>query len=134
MRRVRGDSRIVADEAIPLPRSWKFITSESQLQVAVSARDFVRYKLIYGFIGSISTANDMQDTETPLHVQVVAKLTFRYGSSIEERYDSHIYVRINAFASKACLDKSFECLTLGTPVCGVIDATDSSYKSAQLLG
>ena len=76
----------------------------------------------------------MEDTTTPLHVQIVAKLTFKYGSSDSERQHSHVFVRINAFASRACLGKSFEALTLGMPAKGLIDGTDGDYKSAQLIG
>ena len=76
----------------------------------------------------------MEDTATPMLVQIVAKLAFKYGQTAEERWHSHVLVRINAFSSRACLDKSFEPISLGTPVRGIIEVTDSEYGSAQLIG
>ena len=74
----------------------------------------------------------MEDTMTPIHLQVVVKLSFKYDE--ENRKSSHVFLRVNAFSSRACIDKSYDTLTLGTPVVGVLDLTDSTYKSAQLIG
>lgn len=134
MRRVRGDATLVPGKAIPLPPRWKFVTDTSQLQIAIPSSALSRFKLIYGFVGSISEPKDMDETTTPLLAQIVVKLAFKYGDTAEEKQDSHVYVRINAFSSKACLDRSFDTLVLGQPVCGIIEATDSDYRSAQLMG
>ena len=76
----------------------------------------------------------MEDTSTPFAAQVVVMLSFRYGDTADERYDSFIYARVNAFSSRACLNKSFEPVPVGTPVVGLLDITKSDYKSAQLIG
>ena len=76
----------------------------------------------------------MEDTLTPWHIQVVAELAYRYGNKEAEGRDSYVYVRINAFASRALLDRNYEAFTLGAPAKGLLEATDSDYKSAQLIG
>ena len=76
----------------------------------------------------------MEGTATPLHLQVVVKLAYKFGSEAEEYKYSHIYARVNAFASTASLNKSFECVGLGTPIQGILELTDSKYNSAQLVG
>ena len=76
----------------------------------------------------------MEDTATPMALQVVAKLSFRYGQTADEKVDSYVVVRVNAFASKACVGRSFEPISLGTPIKGIVEVTDSDYGSAQLLG
>ena len=125
MRRIRGDSKLTPDVAIPLPSGRRFVTEKQQLQVAVRGRDFARYKMIYGFAGSISDAKDMAEKSTPLLLHVIAKLAYRYGISSGGRQDSYVYVRIGAFSSRACIDKSVGNLALGAPIFGFIDGSES---------
>ena len=90
--------------------------------------------LFLGFIGSIADAKEMEDTVTPLQIHVVCKLSFRYGTSDSERKNSHIFVMVNAFSSRACIDRSFEPIHIGMPVRGVLELTESGCCSAQLVG
>ena len=76
----------------------------------------------------------MEDTCTPIQLQVVVKLSFRFGKTANERQNSFIFARVNAFSSRAGLDRCFEPVTLGSPVKGVLELTGSSYESAQLVG
>ena len=76
----------------------------------------------------------MEETCTPLHLQVIAKLNFRFGKTAKEDEDSFILARINAFSSKCCLDRSFESIALGTPIKGILELTRGTYESAQLVG
>ena len=87
-----------------------------------------------GYIGEAKSSKTTEDTSTPLRLQVVAKLPYRFGKTEAETKDSHIFVRVNAFASRACLDKSFDCVKLGSVVCGIWGNTSSTYHSAQLVG
>ena len=75
----------------------------------------------------------MEDTATPVILQVVIKLPYRYGNTEAERRDSFMLARVQAFASRALLDKSFDTVALGAPVCGLLDTTAPDYKSAQLV-
>ena len=76
----------------------------------------------------------MIDTATPLHLQVVDKLAYRYGDTAAERKGPNEFVRINAFASRACHAESFESISRGTPIRGIIDLEDIDYRPAQLIG
>ena len=76
----------------------------------------------------------MEDAANPMLIQVVAKLAFRYGKTADEWKNSFVFVRINAFAAKARIGKSFETLSLWAPVRGVVELTDSEYGSSQLVG
>ena len=92
-----------------------------------------RYKTIFGFVGSMTDTASL-DTLTPVQLQIVAKLAFRYGNTPAEWKDSFVLVRINAFNSRAYLGKCFSSVTMGTPVMGVIQGTKSDKHSAQLVG
>ena len=70
----------------------------------------------------------------PLHIQVATKIAFLFGSSGEERINSHIFVRADAFSSRACLDRSFGPLHIGMPVRGVLELAERGYCSAHLVG
>ena len=124
----------VPEKAVPIPASWEFSTECRQLQVSFAASDLPRFRVIYGFLGSTSDCPDMEDTCAPLQLQVVAKFPYKFGKTSAETQHSHIYARVNTFSSRALLDKPFEALTLGTPIRGILDVTDSRYGSAQLLG
>ena len=76
----------------------------------------------------------MEDTSTPVAIQVVLKLPFRFGATSDERKDSWAFARVSAFSSRVALDKSFDVVTLGTPIRGVLEVTKSDYSSAQLIG
>ena len=65
--------------------------------------------------------------------QGVSKLVYRYGEKSDEWEDSFVSVRIDAFASKACLCKSFGTISLVAPIRGVTELTDSEYGSAHLV-
>ena len=110
------------------------IEENHQLQLAVGRRELPNYKLVYGFVGSMEDSKLMEDTCTPVILQVVVKLPYRFGKTEAEFRDSWVFARVNAFASRACLAKSFEAVTLGTPITGVLDCTNSDYRSAQLVG
>ena len=87
-----------------------------------------------GFIGHMENHKTMEGAVTPLLLQAVLKLAYRYGKTEAGRKDSYIYVRVNAFPSRACLSKSFEPLYVGMPIAGVLGLTESGYNSAQLVG
>ena len=76
----------------------------------------------------------MEGAATPLHLQVVVKLAYKFGTTADEYKYSPIYARANAFASRASLNKSFECVGLGAPTQCILDITDSKYNSAQPIG
>ena len=76
----------------------------------------------------------MEGTATPLHLQVVVKLAYKFGDEAEEYKCSHIFARLNAFASTSSLNKSFDCIGLVTPIQGILELIDSKYNSAQLVG
>ena len=133
MKYVRGRD-VRADTVIPVPSDWLFSKNGKQRQLDFPKRDAARFRVVYGFLGAMSGAPDMEDTCTPLHLQVIAKLWYKFGKKAAEKHWSHIFVRINAFSPRACLDKSFEALTLGAPIRGILEITDSHYGSAQLIG
>ena len=76
----------------------------------------------------------MEGAATPLHLQVVVKLAFKYGVSAEEYKHSFAYARVNAFASSDSLNKSFDCVGLGSPIQGILELTASGYNSSRLIG
>ena len=86
----------------------------------------------FGFVGSIEESKKMEGAATPLNLQIVAKLSFKFGKKAEEMQNSFAYARVNAFASRACLNESFDSLGLWTPVQGPLDVTASDYNSDQL--
>ena len=91
------------------------------------------FPLFSGYVGALEDSPAMQDTATPFTAQIVTKLPFRYGKTEAERQDSYVFVRIQAFSSRACLGKSFDTVALGTPIRGVLDITTGDYNSAQLV-
>ena len=123
-----------APKIAPIPARWSFSQPKKQLQLSIHADDLPRCNLCYGFIGHIADAPAMEDTCTPLHLQVVVKLAYRFGETARGDADSFALVRVNAFSSKAALGRSFESLALGAAVKGILDLTKGSCDSALLVG
>ena len=70
----------------------------------------------------------------PRHLKIVANIPVRFGKTANGRQNSFIFARVNAFSSNACLGKISEPISLGAPVRGVPELTDSTYGSALLVG
>ena len=117
--------------SIPLPDGWSFDRKHSQLLLEHSPASFAEFRALFGYVASIGDA-ESTDTDSPFLFQVVAKLFFRYGTSPAELVGSFVFARVNAWSSKAVLDRSFEAVCLGMPVQGLLTPTDSKYASAQL--
>ena len=92
---------------IPLPGEWTFVADRNQLQVQVSEIDAPRYQTAYGYVGPSISATASVGTSTPSLLQIVVQLDFKYGSSIFETDHSYIFVRINAYCSRACANGDF---------------------------
>ena len=72
---------------------------------------------------------------TPSQLQVVSKAPWLFGASTSETEDSYIFVRIQAFLSKAVFAHApAVCLRVGLPVVGFLEPSSGSAKSAQLVG
>lgn len=119
------------EEVIPLPAGWPFDRDRKQLLLEPNAADFCDFRAAFGFVASIGEAKSA-DTDSPFLLAIVAKLFPRYGFSHREASGSFAFARVNAFSSKAVLDRNFEAARLGTPVRGLLAPTDSTYASAQL--
>ena len=76
----------------------------------------------------------MDDTVTPLLIQIMVIYCPTYGKEAPEHRNSHVFARINAFSSRARLGKIVEIVSLGIPVRGVIETADSAYGSSQKAG
>ena len=159
MRAAREDSLVHAG-VTPIPDGWRFIPDGNNLHLAVRKNGATRYQIIYDlfgftfalppllafdqpsreprwlsvFVGPIAEDPKMADAASPVLIQMVAKLSYKYGAACSEWGNSFVLVRNSAFRSKACLEKSFESVSLGTPIKGIVDLTDIEYGSAQLAG
>ena len=62
-------------------------------------------------------------------------MNYRFGSSAAETEDSFVYVRIQAFLSKAAFARGpAQLLRVGPPVVGFLEPSSGSSKSAHLVG
>ena len=99
--RARKANRNPAFEA-PLPATWTFEVKNAQLLIEPSADDSPHLKALYGYVGQINDAA-CNDTATPLCLQIIAKLPFKYGAPKGEFKRSWAFARVDAFASKCSL-------------------------------
>lgn len=86
------------------------------------------------FSASIDEAEKMGDTDAPLRMQIVAMIAYRFDTAVGERKNSHVFVRINAFSSRAVLGRPFGAIRIGMPVRGALELTEIGYGSDQLVG
>ena len=73
---------------------------------------------------------DRYDTEAGLQLTVVCKLPFQYA---DEEVHSHIFARVNCFASQSLLESDFTAIRHGIAVAGIIAKAISDHKTAQLI-
>ena len=81
----------------------------------------------------LNVISDGEGTLTPAHVQVIVKVPWRFGSSQAETRASFVWVRINAFISKALFTTPVRALQVGEPIVGFVEPTNGDSKSAQLV-
>ena len=82
----------------------------------------------------MSDSETIQDTCTPILLEIVAKLPVRYGDTAWGFRNSFVLARVNACISRVDLDKTSEPTTLGTLSGGVLELAGSKYGSSQLVG
>ena len=121
------------NRTIPLPEDWSVGGVTDQLTPTLGKPADFRFRLAYGYISSIK-ATDSLDTGSPFCAQVILRLPFRYGASIDEIGDRWLYCRANAFASTAFLPRPAQAVRVGMPVCGVLTKSFETYQTAQLAG
>ena len=104
-----------------------------EARLALDTPSAKRLRIVFGYVGFIKTSNS-DGTASPLHARVFLKLPFRYGETKAEVADSFLYARANAIASKSALNSSFQVLSIGSVVRGLIEKARSDYDTAQLAG
>ena len=126
-----SEGRADPEASASVPFGWTLDTSKTQLLVEPPSASMADFRAWFGYIASIGDSSSA-DTDSPFLVTIVAKLFFRYGGTLDEDSDSHIFARVNAFTSKAVIGKSYQSIRLGMSVCGYLAPADSKYSSAQL--
>ena len=115
--------------SIPTPIGWSCGTMRKQLLLDPPSA-FAEIRSLFGFIASIGEAESTA-TESPFLVTVVDKLFPLYGSSSEEVCGSLVFTRVNAWASKAFIEKRYQVVRLGIPLRGYLTPKDRKYLAAQ---
>ena len=105
---------------------------KKQLALELDTPAAKRFRNVFGYVAFIKPA-DSRGAASPFCAQVVVKLPYKFGSSHWEEKVSFIYVRLNAFASRACLGGTYQPLCMGSVVRGLIEKADSDYDTAQLV-
>ena len=91
-----------------------------------------RFRNVFGYVAFINPAGS-RGTVSPFCAQVALKIPYKFGSSPCEEKFSFIYVRLNAFASRACVGGTYQPLCMGSVVRGLIEKADIDYDTAQLV-
>ena len=146
------DARSDPASRFPIPWGWSFGLSRSNLLIEPAAADYALFKKAYGFVANIHESSS-GDTPSTFQATAVLKLPFRYGAKQAEFKTSWAFARTNAFSAKAgfphkmnfvkhfsesvifarnFFSRSFETLSIGDAVTGVIKITGGDYKTAHL--
>ena len=115
---------------IPTKWGWDFDIAKGTVLLEPSASDFSLYKKAFGSISNIHEASS-DDTPSPFQATVVLKLPFRY-IDVPSEAPSWCFSRVLAFATKASFPHSFQMVSVGDAVTGVIVPTDSDYRTSHL--
>ena len=106
------------------PSGFSFERPEGhdQLQLVLSDSYCRRLARVFGYIAEIKLSPSGAGTPTPTQLQVATLLPWRYGSTPAERVDSFIFVRLQAFVSKAAFASApAALLRVGMPVVGFVE-------------
>ena len=105
---------------------------KKQLALELYTPEAKRFRNAQGYVSFIKPAAS-HGTVSPCCSQVVLNLPYKFGSSDWEEKFSFIYVRLNAFAARACLGGTYQPLFMGSVVRGIIEEADADYDTAQLV-
>ena len=146
-----------AADVLPLPKgiSLSLCGENDQLRISLSEVYAKRFRRAYGYIGEIKLEllylgrfyflpdafwvgpdvhlTDGEGTSTPAQLQLVVQIPWRFGNSPAETTASHIFVRVQAFVSRAAFTSPVQRLAVGDPVVGYLEPTNGPSKSAQLV-
>ena len=93
--------------ALPLPAGLSLIRSPDslghQIQLKVAPLFAKKMRRTFGYIAEIKLT-DGEGCDNPAHLQIVTKVPWRYGPSAAETETSWVFIRIQAFTSKALFD------------------------------
>ena len=81
----------------------------------------------------LSDPTDGEGTLTPGQAQVVTMVPWRVGNTPGETQNSFIFVRLQAFISKAFFRTPVQVLAVGDPVVGYVEPTNGDSRSAQIV-
>ena len=140
--------------ALPLPTGLELVRApdDSQTQLKLTPFFALKNRMMFGYVAEIKLSSG-DGTDTPAQLQVVCRIPWRYGVTSAgaalkfltifgnsrnfspfERDFSWIYVRVQAFASKALFASAATIVKLGSCVSGFAEPTSGSSKSCQLVG
>lgn len=91
------------------------------------------YNCVSCFPWYLSPRSDGEGTSTPAQIQVIALIPWRFGTTSQEFCAIFIYVRINAFISRALFPTPVCVRKIGGPVVGYCEPTNGVAKSALLV-
>ena len=121
--------RYYPSRKIPLPEDWGVSVVTDQLTHTLDNPASLRFRLDYGYLSSIKVTDSL-DAGSPVCDQVILRLPFRCGTSIDELQDSWLYCRANAFAPTDCFPRSERAIRVGS----LRDKSSEKYQTAQLVG
>ena len=139
-------------DVLPLPRGTTLskCSFNGQLQISLSDTYARRFRRVYGYVADIKlvlptpfffpflvtgcvTPSAGEGTLTPAQLQVVTLIPWRYGATAGELCASFIWVRLNAFTSKAFFRSAVQVIAVGDAVVGYVEPTNGKCQSAQLV-
>ena len=92
-----------------------------------------KLRRIYGYVGEI-TLTGGDGTDTPAQLQIVTRIPWRYGRRTAETGCSWVFVRVQAFVSKALFSSPAQIIKLGQCISGFAEPSSGDSKSCQLVG
>ena len=136
--------------------------ANNQLQLSLAETFARRFRKAYGYIAEIKlglaffpddpkyletknfgvnfvgqgekvNSNSGEGCSAPAQLQAVTMIPWRSGTTAGETLASFVYVRINAFVSKALFHTPVQVLAVGEPFVGFAEPTNGDSQSAQLV-
>lgn len=132
----RGRHDSDPNEKLLLPRGFELVLPDpdvrfSQLRLKVPKTFAPSYRRAFGYVADIMRIDSL-NTASPLLLTVILKLPFKYRWNDDQPW-SWTYVRVTAFSSNAAVS-DITAIVIGDPITGVLVASSSRYKTAQLYG